>query len=63
MGNNRVIDFSFLIDEETAGLFKKIAAENGTTAKEVLSDFIKDYVVSGGHPEQVINRWPWNRQD
>ena len=30
--------------------------------KDVLTDFMKDYVVSGGHPEQVVNKWPWNKK-
>lgn len=62
-GNKKIVDFSFLVDEEIAELFKRAAIENGTTAREILSDFMKDYVVSNGHPEQVANRWPWNKQN
>ena len=50
-------------DEELLGLFRKVAEENGSTAEEVLSSFIKDYIVSDGHPETVINGWPWNRNN
>lgn len=43
-------------------LFRKGTSENGVAAKDVLTDFMKDYVVSGGHPEQVVNKWPWNKK-
>lgn len=52
----------FPVGDEVAALFRKVAMENGTTAEEVLADFIKDYVVSEGHPEQVVNIWPWSRK-
>ena len=55
-------DVSDFIDEETATLFRKVASDNGVSAKEVLVDFMKDYIVSGGHPEQVVNKWPWNKK-
>ena len=42
--------------------FSEAAARNGESAAEILSDFMKDYIVSGGHPEAVVNRWPWNRK-
>ena len=60
--NPKLVDFSFVVDEKLADQFKRAAQENGTTAKDILSDFMKDYVVSGGHPEQVVNKWPWNKQ-
>ncbi len=63
MNNKKVIDFSLVIDEEIATLFRKVASENGVSAKEVLSDFMKDYIVSNGHPEKVINRWPWSKEE
>jgi phosphomannomutase len=31
-------------------------------ALSAIYDFMKDYIVSNGHPEQVVNRWPWNKQ-
>ena len=40
--------------------FREAAAQQGESADEILSDFMKDYIVSGGHPEQVVNRWPWS---
>ena len=59
---SKIIDFNLLIDEESATLFRKVASDNGVSAKEVLVDFMKDYIVSGGHPEQVVNKWPWNKK-
>ncbi len=60
--NSNVVDFNLFIDEELATLFRKVTSENGVSAKDVLIDFMKDYVVSGGHPEQVVNKWPWNKK-
>lgn len=60
--NSNVVVFNLFIDEELATLFRKVTSENGVSAKEVLIDFMKDYIVSGGHPEQVVNRWPWNKK-
>ncbi len=60
---HKVVDFNLFVDEEIATLFRKVAEENGVTAKDVLVDFMKDYIVSGGHPEQVVNRWPWNKKE
>ena len=63
MGDNERKDLGILGDEELKILFDKVTAENGTTAREVLSDFMKDYIVSNGHPEQVVNKWPWNKHE
>ena len=60
---SKITDFNLFVDEEIAQLFRKVAVDNGTTAKEVLLGFMKDYIVSGGHPEQVVNRWPWNKKE
>ena len=60
---SKIIDLNLFVDEETANLFRKAAEKNGHTAKDVLLSFMKDYAVSGGHPEQVVNCWPWNRKD
>ena len=62
MDNNERKDPGILKDEELKKLFDKVTLENGTTAKEVLNDFMKDYIVSNGHPEQVVNKWPWNKR-
>ena len=59
---SKIVDFNLFIDEELATLFRKVTSENGVAAKDVLTDFMKDYVVSGGHPEQVVNKWPWNKK-
>ena len=55
------LDFIPLIDPAVTTRFEEVAIENGTSATEVLTDFMKDYIVSNGHPEQVRNRWPWNK--
>ena len=60
--SSKFVDFNLFIDEELATLFRKGTSENGVAAKDVLTDFMKDYVVSGGHPEQVVNKWPWNKK-
>ena len=56
------INMTRLFDREIVEQFERVAFANGTTAKDVLNDFMKDYIVSNGHPEQVVNRWPWNKQ-
>lgn len=60
--SSKIVDFNLFIDEELATLFRKGTSKNGVAAKDVLTDFMKDYVVSGGHPEQVVNKWPWNKK-
>ena len=57
-----IIELSGIVSKEVFDSFKRVAAENGFSAKEILEDFMKDYIVSGGHPEMVVNRWPWNKQ-
>ena len=52
--HNMVADV--LKDQDLMELFDRVAKQNGTTAKKVLSTFIKDYVVSGGHPEKVAGK-------
>ena len=54
-------DWAAAAGNEHAARFGTVCASNGTSPEEVLSAFIKDYIVSGGHPETVIGRWPWNR--
>lgn len=44
---------SLVLDEELIEKFERVARENGRSAEAVLSDFVKDYIVSGGHPELV----------
>ena len=56
------INWLEVADAEISARFAKVAVENNTSAEEVLSSFIKDYIVSGGHPEAVVNKWPWSRQ-
>lgn len=58
----RAIHWSEVVDAGLSKHFAEIAAKNNTSAEEVLSSFIKDYIVSGGHPETVVNKWPWSRQ-
>ncbi len=58
-----IIELSGIVSKEVFDSFKRVAVENGFSAKEILEDFMKDYIVSGGHPEMVVNKWPWNKQD
>ena len=62
-GVNGVINWSAVADEELAARFAMVCQANETSPEEVLSAFITDYIVSGGHPETVINGWPWNRNN
>ena len=62
-GESKIVDFNLFVSEEIATLFRKAASENGVTAQDVLIDFMKDYIVSGGHPEQVVNKWPWSKKE
>ena len=55
---SKIVDLNLIIDEEIAALFRKATAENGFTAKDVLENFMKDYIVSGCHPKKVVNNWP-----
>ena len=50
-----------VIERELWLQFIGVAAQNGESAEAILTGFMKDYIVSGGHPEQVINKWPWNK--
>lgn len=47
---------ALLEDTELIAMFERVAQKNGYSADEVLSTFIKDYIVSGGHPENVGDR-------
>lgn len=60
---SKVVDFNLFIDAQIANQFKRVCAENGISAKAVLETFMKDYIVSGGHPEQVIGGMPWNKKE
>ena len=44
---------AILEDQELMRMFERVANENGLSAGIVLGNFIKDYIVSGGHPEYV----------
>ena len=51
---------NLFINESIANDFKRVCEKNGVSAKMVLETFMKDYIVSGGHPEQVTGGMPWN---
>lgn len=55
MNENKSILTGLLEDNELLSMFERVAQKNGHSASEVLSSFIKDYIVSGGHPVQVLN--------
>ena len=56
----KIVDFNLFIDESIADDFKRVCEKNDVSAKMVLETFMKDYIVSGGHPEQVTGGMPWN---
>ena len=56
MSENKSNLMAILEDRELIAMFERAAQKNGRSADEVLSSFIKDYIVSGGHPEQVGDR-------
>ena len=51
------------VERETFAQFKEAAGRHGRAAEELLICFMKDYIVSDGHPEQVSGGQPWNRKD
>lgn len=59
---SKVVDFNLIIDAELAKDFERVCADNGVTAKFILGAFVRDYIVSGGHPEHVTGGMPWNRK-
>ena len=58
---NEKTEIRLSLDETIMESFRRAASENNTTAEEVLEAFIKDYVVSSGHPETVVSGWPWSK--
>ena len=54
--NKRPDYLAILADQELMSMFERVARENGRSAETVLSDFIKDYIVSGGHPEVIARQ-------
>lgn len=46
----RKFDLRELVGDEILAKFCKIAEENGANPETVLSDFVKNYVVSSGQP-------------
>ena len=56
MKENNNTKFAILEDQELIALLDRVARKNGSSAEAVLSEFIRDYVVSGGHPESVGDR-------
>lgn len=52
--SNKQAQFSAILENyELLSMFDRVAQQNGYSGETVLSNFIKDYIVSGGHPEQV----------
>ena len=56
------VNWQEVAEAELSARFAEICAANGTSGEAVLSAFVKDYVVSGGHPEKVVGKWPWNKR-
>jgi len=61
MKENTFDKLSSILDPEICALFRKVAEQNGISPEDVLMDFMRDYVVSGGHLEQVRGRHSMNR--
>ena len=55
------INLKELVGEELEK-FCKIAEKKGTSGQDVLKNFILDYVVSDGHPEEVSGGQSWNKK-
>ena len=51
-----------VLDKDIYDKFEHIAEKNNTNPEIIINDFIKDYVVSDGHPEKVTNCWPWSKK-
>ncbi len=56
MNDSKTLTFALLEDRELIAMFDCVARKNGSSAEAVLGDFIRDYIVSGGHPEDVVDR-------
>ena len=56
MNDSITITFAILEDQELIAMFDRVARRNGSSAEAVLGEFIRDYIVSGGHPEKVGDR-------
>ncbi len=61
-GNDNITADDVISIETFFARFDEIAKENGTTGMQVLLDFMRDYIVSSGHPEKVNNKYPWNNK-
>lgn len=56
MNENKTMTFAILEDQELINMFDCVARKNSSSAEAVLGEFIRDYIVSGGHPEKVGDR-------
>ena len=56
MTSDKTVSFAILEDPELIAMLDRAARKNGSSAEAVLSEFIRDYIVSGGHPETVGDR-------
>jgi hypothetical protein len=56
MNENKAMTFAILEDQELIAMFDRVARKNGSSAEAVLGEFIRDYIVSGGHPADVGDR-------
>ena len=56
MNDSKTLTFTILEDRELIAMFDSVARKNGSSAEAVLGEFIRDYIVSGGHPENVGDR-------
>ncbi len=62
--NNAMEALEMLLGKDLAVRFDLIAKANGVTTDTVMKSFLLDYIVSGGHPEQVGDGdHPWSRNN
>ncbi len=54
--------FFLFINESIASDFKRICEKSGVSTKAIPVAFMKDYIVSNGHPEKVIDSMPRNKK-
>ena len=59
---SKIADFNLFIDASIASDFKRVCEKNGVSEKLILETFMRDYIVSDGHPEDVTGGMPWNKK-
>ena len=63
MKNETEATAAIAVERETLAQFREAAARHGRSAEQILNTFMKDYIVSDGHPEQVAYGRTQNGKD